>query len=137
MIHQITLMDAYLIETIRNAGFSGDDILVRVSKEEIEDFRSINESYDFTLLYRLFHSGKLQEILMNGYQVTFLTFPGLLNLLWLKYSKLKDKDFTVNEYVITDLNLKQNEKEDLKTWISTNWQVLEAKKGIEIRPVHI
>ncbi|MEI3605290.1 hypothetical protein SPD48_06255 [Pseudogracilibacillus sp. SE30717A] len=136
MVQKISLMDAYLIETARNAGYTGEDILLKISKKEIEDLQSLHDQFDYVELYPLFQSGKLKTVLAEGYQVKFLTFPGLLNLIRLKYKKFKEKDFLVDEFVIKKLVLNENEKQDLETWMSPNWRMTEGKEGIEIRPVN-
>lgn len=135
MVHKITLMEAYLIEIARNAGVSNEALLLKAEQQDLESFNHLHESFDFAELYPLASTegNVFKKVLQDGYKIKFLTFPGLVNLLKLKFNKIKDKDFTVEEFNIKELRLTKAETEDLKTWISVNWMVEEKEKGLEIK----
>ncbi|MEI3612380.1 hypothetical protein [Pseudogracilibacillus sp. SO30301A] len=137
MVHKITLMEAYLIETARKAGVSNEEMLSKAEQQDLESLNNLHENFDFTELYPLVgkEGNVFKEILEEGYKIKFLTFPGLVNLLKLKFDKVKDKDFIVEEFSIKELQLTELEIENLKTWISTNWKVEEVGKGLEIKRV--
>jgi len=135
LIQKITLMEAYLIETLRSEKISDEEILEKTENRQAESFRHLHEKFDFTNLYLL--ADRLESILKNGYQITFVTFPGLVNLIQLKYDKVKDEDFKAEQCTITGLQLAEAETEDLKTWLSPNWRVEKGQEGIAVKPAHI
>ena len=128
-------MEAYLIEIARNAGVSNEALLLKAEQQDLESLNHLHESFDFAELHPLASTegNVFKKVLQDGYKIKFLTFPGLVNLLKLKFNKIKDKDFTVEEFNIKELRLTKAETEDLKTWLSVNWMVEEKEKGLEIK----
>lgn len=131
-MRQITLMETYLIEILRSEGITNEEILTHVAEKRVNEFEKYHESFDFTGLYAM--EDYLAEILHKGYQVKFLTMPGLVNLLRLKYGKEPEKDFTIKETAIENLTLDKAEKADLETWLANNWRIDEYKDTISIVP---
>lgn len=131
---QITLMEAYLIETLRSNGVTEKEILQAVENREIEIFQKYNENFDFTGLYSL--QEDLHKLLYEGYQVKFLTMPGLMNLLRMKHNKVQEKDFIKKETSITNLTLTSDEKEEIEKWLSANWTLNQTNDTYEIVPTY-
>src|SRR5690625_7285328 len=92
---KITLIDAYHNETLRNYQVTYDEILKAVKNKQAEKFKKYHKDFDFTLLYEL--QKDLKDILIKGYQVKFLTLPGLKNLLRMKYDKEEGNDYETKE----------------------------------------
>lgn len=129
MVHEITLMDAYLIEALKTAEVPDNEILEAVSQQKIENLKDrTGGSFDFTSFYEI--EAYLPEILQNGYQVKFLTFPGLKRLLELKLEKKEDVDYTVHEFQIEGLALTSIEKVELETFLSRNWMIESTDGGV-------
>ncbi len=136
MVHKITLMEAYLIETARKAGVSNEEILSKAERDDLSSLNKLHKSFDFTELSSLANKGNIfKAVLEEGYKIKFLTFPGLVNLLKLKFNKIEGEDFIIEEFSIKELQLTRVEIENLKTLISTNWKVEEREKGLKIKPV--
>src|SRR5690625_7495617 len=113
-MRQITLMETYLIEILRSEGITNEEILTHVAERRVNEFEKYHESFDFTGLYVM--EDYLAEILHEGYQVKFLTMPGLVNLLRLKYGKEHEKDYLKKKTAIEKITLYKAEKEELETW---------------------
>ena len=136
MVHKITLMEAYLIETARKAGVSNEEMLSKAERDDLSSLNKLHKSFDFTELSSLANKGNIfKAVLEEGYKIKFLTFPGLVNLLKLKFNKIEGEDFIIEEFSIKKLQLTRVEIENLKTLISTNWKVEEREKGLKIKPV--
>lgn len=137
MIHKITLMEAYLIETLRSAGISEEEILSKFHSRKLEDFQHIREDFDFTLLYPLSDRGDdvLEVILQEGYEIKFLTIHGLINMLQLKFHKVEDEDYERNDFVLSKLLLNDEETRILQQLLSPNWQMEKEQNEIIIKPV--
>jgi len=135
MIPKITLMDLYVIETLRKNGLSDQTILEKVRNKEVESFKKYNDRFDFTVLYELEDAGVLADVLKKGYQVKFLTFTGLVNVLKLKFNREEGVDYEAEDFTITNLQLEEEELEVLKQIVSKNWIVSRNRSGVIIEPV--
>lgn len=51
VVEKITLMDAYLIEHVRKAGISDEEIIEAVLALDANRFQHVHDSFDFTLLH--------------------------------------------------------------------------------------
>ena|SRR5690625_3664048 len=87
-LQSITLMEAYIIENLRKHGISNEE-LININEEAIEQWRQLNDRFDYTILKRLAEqSGDQYSLIINeGYRVKFLTLNGLINLVQLKLGK--------------------------------------------------
>src|SRR5690625_85261 len=104
-LNKITLMEAYLIETIRSHGVSNDYLLTQVEQEDISEWEELNTNFDFNGLITLRNQNPsaFEDIINEGYSIKFLTFNGLQNLLKLKFNKQSGKDFIIGEKGINHL----------------------------------
>lgn len=134
-MNSITLMDAYAIENLRSYGYSNDQILSKVEAKDIEEFKKVKENLDFSLLIDMDESIGLRTLLEDGYKVKFLTFNGLKNLIKLKFGKVAEEDYKVDEFKLSGLNLDESQALDLANALSANWQMIESQDGYKVQPV--
>lgn len=134
-MNSITLMDAYAIENLRSYGYSNDQILSKVEAKDIEEFKKVKENLDFSLLIDMDESIGLRTLLEDGYKVKFLTFNGLKNLIKLKFGKVAEEDYKVDEFKLSGLNLDESQALDLANALSANWQMIETEDGYKVQPV--
>lgn len=133
MIHEITLMEAYLIEALKSSDASHSEIISYVRQKEADQMQRVAQSNsDFTLLYEL--EGKLEDILRDGYKVKFLTFPGLQRLLLLQVEKEADLDYVLNGFTVEGLSLTTEEVEKVETFLSKNWTLTKTGETYTIQP---
>ena len=133
MIHEITLMEAYLIEALKSSDASHSEIISYVREKEADQMQRVAQSNsDFTLLYEL--EGKLEDILRDGYKVKFLTFPGLQRLLLLQVEKEADLDYVLNGFTVEGLSLTTEEAEKVETFLSKNWTLTKSGETYTIQP---
>lgn len=133
MIHEITLMEAYLIEALKSSDASHSEIISYVRQKEADQMQRVAQSNsDFTLLYEL--EGKLEDILRDGYKVKFLTFPGLQRLLLLQVEKEADLDYVLNGFTVEGLSLTTEEAEKVETFLSKNWTLIKTGETYTIQP---
>lgn len=118
MIQKITLMELYLIETLRANDISNEEIIKQVQARTIENFKQYDEQFDFTGLYALDESGILNEVLENGYEIKFLTFTGLVNVLNLVFNKRENEDYKVKDFTISHLQLTEEATTTLTQMLS-------------------
>ena len=133
MIHEITLMEAYLIEALKSSDASHSEIISYVRQRKADQMQRVAQSdSDFTLLYEL--EGQLEDILRDGYRVKFLTFPGLQRLLLLQVEKEADLDYTLNGFTVEGLSLTTEEAEKVETFLSKNWTLTKTGETYTIQP---
>jgi len=124
-------MDAYIIETLRSNGVTKEEMVQAVKTKNVDQFKEINEHFDYTGLYELEDLGDLLE---NGYQVKFLTLPGLTNLLKMRFQKEKDQDYVQEGNSLKGLSLSNQEKEAIEKWLSPNWALRQVGDQYTIEP---
>src|SRR5699024_10779966 len=133
MIHEITLMEAYLIEALKSSDASHSEIISDFRQRKADQMQRVAQSdSDFTLLYEL--EGRLEDILRDGYRVKFLTFPGLQRLLLLQVEKEADLDYTLNGFTVEGLSLTTEEAEKVETFLSKNWTFTKTGETYTIQP---
>lgn len=133
-MHKINLMDAYVIETLRSHGISNQKILEAAENNKTESFHSVKDGMDYSLLDRLHEEGKLQSILEDGYQVTFLTSNGLKNLIRMKYGRTAGEDFSFEDFTVEGLQISDDETAELEALLSQNWILKRSESGVSVAP---
>lgn len=133
-MESITLMEAYAIETLRGNGISNDKIIKNIKANDLEEFKAVKENMDFDALVELSKNADFEAIVNDGYKVKFLTFNGLKNLIKMKFGKFADEDYQVDEFVISGLELDENQQKDLENILSANWTLESEAGGVTVKP---
>ena len=133
-MESITLMEAYAIETLRGNGISNDKIIENIKANDLEEFKAVKENMDFEALVELGKNADFESIVNDGYKVKFLTFNGLKNLIKMKFGKFADEDYQVDEFVISGLELDENQQKDLENILSANWTLESEAGGVTVKP---
>lgn len=131
MTVSISLMEFYQLEAIRRAGHADADILHTLESGNIRDWKEQVGTFDFAELQALYEADgqAFENMLKEGYQMKFLTFPGLQRLLEMKFDRIADMDFDVKENYITNLQLSAAERERLRQILSANWKIEPLDNG--------
>ncbi len=135
-LEKISLMETYIIETLRNDGVTNSELL-ELNEASIKRWSEKYESFDFTLLETLSNNQKaFHSIVEDGYTIKFLTLNGLVNVLRLKFAKHPEYDFVTLEQGIGNLQLTEDEKSILMQLLSPNWTITSTdnKGQISIQP---
>lgn len=127
VVYKITLMEAYLIETLRKNGITDHELLNRVESRDVSPWREIDQNFDFNILVQLAHQDRevFTSIILQGYNVKFITYRGLQNLINLIFHKKVGRDYQLIEKGITGLILHGNDIVKLKQLLSRNWLIQE------------
>ncbi len=133
-MESITLMEAYAIETLRGNGISNDKIIENIKANDLDEFKAVKENMDFDALVELSKNADFEAIVNDGYKVKFLTFNGLKNLIKMKFGKFADEDYQVDDFVITGLELDENQQKDLENMLSANWTLDSEAGGVTVKP---
>jgi len=128
---KISLMDAYLIETLRSNGMSNEEIVSEVAAGNVESLQKFHDRFDFNELFTLANKDleKFKRILDRGYQIKFVTFNGLKNLLQIRFGKEQERDYVLQEKGIKKLVLDQEQLKSVKQMLSKNWILEEMEKS--------
>lgn len=133
-MESITLMEAYAIETLRGNGISNDRIIENIKANELEEFKAVKENMDFDALVELSKNADFESIVNDGYKVKFLTFNGLKNLIKMKFGKFAEEDYQVDEFVISGLEISEDQQKDLENILSANWTLESEAGGVTVKP---
>lgn len=133
MTIKITLMEAYVLETLKAANIADEVILEKLEAKQTEDLKALVETtFDIDVLYGI--EASLPRILAEGYEVKFLTFPGLKSLLSMKLQKVAEKDYRVTDFQIEQLQLTAEESLIVDRFLSANWMLERQGEYYTIRP---
>ncbi|HEY4600106.1 MAG TPA: hypothetical protein VIG73_02245 [Cerasibacillus sp.] len=127
---KISLMDAYMIETLRRQGVSDEEMILKIQLGDVSSWKNLHDKFDFNELIKLAERGKdgLEEIISEGYQISFITYPGLQQIIKLKFNKTKDRDYQLTDKGIKNLQLNERELAQLKQLLSMNWVVADEHR---------
>ena len=127
---KISLMEAYLIETLRKNDNTNEDIIAQVETGDITSWSKSFEKFDFNELVKLANEDmeQFKKILSEGYEVKFVTFNGLKNLLRLRFRIEEEKDYELKEKGIHQLVLEQGQLAIVKQMLSKNWKIEEIEQ---------
>ncbi|WP_442637181.1 hypothetical protein [Rossellomorea marisflavi] len=122
--YKITMMDAYAIESLREKGITNEVLLAAAASGDTTRLLEADPEGSFDALLKLGEDrDALESILNDGYQIKFVTYNGLRNLLRMKFRK----PFTELDNGIEGLHLSVEELIQLKKLLSSNW-VLKAEE---------
>lgn len=127
-VNAISLMEAYLIETVRASGVANEELERSVSIKDVASWNRQHPNFDFQTLIDLqekdnhaFHS-----IIHDGYQVKFITINGLRNLLKLKFN-ITEEMYELTEQGIAKLAAGADTLSGLRQILSPNWKIQEKE----------
>lgn len=125
MTASVTLMEAYMIETLLAAGMSKADLIEAVKTEDIEAILEVDDSYDYLALI---HDAKekphqIEEAIESGYTIKFISVYGIERLLKIKFGLDSGTDYTMEENSFSNLTLKQDDFLLFEKMLSPNWVI--------------
>lgn len=127
-INHISLMDAYLIETIRNNGCSNEELIKKTLNNDLNAWKEMQPNFDFNRLLVLARDEEsFKSIIEDGYKIKFVTINGVKNLLKLKF-QISHEQYQQTENGIIDLDIDEEQFVCLKQVLSDNWQVNEISR---------
>lgn len=120
-----SLMEAYMIETLRSNGVSDEEILIQVQKGEVGGWAAIRPKFDFLELVELNKQDPevFQSIIREGYQVKFVTFNGLKNLLKFKFGFVEGQHYQLTDKGIAGLQVTAAQLAGIHQFLSQNWLI--------------
>lgn len=127
-INKVTLMEAYMIETLRSKGMSNIELVTELEQKNTNSLKSMDPNYDYTDLITLYERDKkaFTSILTDGYEVKFVTMGGLKGLLELKFGKIATRDYTLTDKGMEHLEIEAEDLQVLNQFLSKNWTIQEA-----------
>ncbi|AMQ07719.1 hypothetical protein [Sporosarcina psychrophila] len=137
--NRITLMDAYMIETLRGNGISDGELLDRLEQKDIDSWKNLKPSFDFSELIKLYdqNPSTFSSILSDGYTVKFITMKGLQNLLNMKFDKIEERDYQLTGNGISHLTIEEGVYPALKQLLSSNWVIQELSEHNASEPTQL
>jgi len=125
-VNSISLMEAYLIETVRASGVSSEELEKCITKKDITSWSKLHPNFDFQTLIELHEkdANRFHSILFDGYEVKFITINGLKNLLKLKFD-INEEMYELTEQGIAKLIVDKDTLASIKQIMSSNWKVQE------------
>ena len=126
-VNKISLPVAYMIEIVRSHGVSDEEFLVRIESGDVSPWREFHAEFDFNELVALSEKDPAQfrSIILDGYEVKYVSIYGLKNLLKFKLDKLEERDYHLTEKGITDLKVDDQQLAIIRQFLPANWTIQE------------
>lgn len=128
---KLSLMEAYMVESLRGKGVSNEEIITLVEQKDADRLKEMEPRFDYGELVEAAHKDleAFRSALFDGYEVKFVTFNGLKNLLRMRFGKEEARDYTVSETGIQGLRFELHELDQLNDLLSSNWRVTSDGSG--------
>lgn len=125
----ISLMEAYIIETLKENGISLEETERRIAEDQLAEWQ---EQYkmDFTLLKKL-EPQQLHDAFSGKYRIKFVTINGLKNLLRMRFD-IQANHFKEVENGLLNLSINKTIEEQIRGLLSSNWTITRAGDEISI-----
>ena len=117
--------EAFMIETLRHSGVSGEDIMRGLKENDVSQFKAFDTTFDYQDLLTSWtaDSERIKEAIINGYQVKFLSVYGIKRLLKLMFSLEDPENYTVEENQFVKVPLADQQLDTVRTLLSPNWSI--------------
>lgn len=131
MTAKITLWESYLIETLRSKGMPSTELLNHLKNEDRQALVSFDDTFDYSELVDIHKSEpvRIEQAIETGYQVKFVTQPGVKRLMNLKFGFEEGKDFKIEGESFVNLHFTEEQLATFKQILSPNWQIVEKENG--------
>lgn len=128
----ISLMEAYMIETLKAHPYTYEEVVAKLEVNEIDEFKQ-DYAYDFSLLEELYKNNKalFEEAFTRRYQVKYVTIKGVTELLRMKFG-IEEGSFIEIENGVTNLVADELVEQEMRYVLSTNWKVSRDGEAISI-----
>lgn len=127
----ITLMDAYMMETLFSKDIQKEDFLHTMKERKLDKYMYFDDSFDYS---ELNSSVKDKEDLFedaikkNQYTISYLTIGGLKNLLNIKYGFVEEKDYILYDQKLENLTVNHKQLKEITALVKSAWRVIESGK---------
>src|SRR5699024_8400975 len=117
----------YLIETIQNKGMDKTSLVNHLQNAEAAKLNEFDSTFDYADLVEAYQKDeqRITDAIKEGYQVKFITQPGIKRLMLLKFGLEEEKDYQVEEGLFTNIPFTQAQLTTFKAMLSANWLVKE------------
>lgn len=120
-----------MVESLRSKGVSNEEIVTLVEQGNAGRLKEIEPRFDYDELVKAARKdlAAFRSALFDGYEVKFVTFNGLKNLLRMRFGKKEERDYVLTETGIRNLRLTSSELEQLSDMLSSNWVITSEGSG--------
>lgn len=117
--------EAFMIETLRHSGVSGEYIMRGLKENDVSQLQAFDTTFDYQDLLTSWtaDSERIKEAIINGYQVKFLSVYGIKRLLKLMFSLEDSENYTLEENQFVDVPLADQQLDTVRTLLSPNWSI--------------
>lgn len=125
----ISLLEAYIIETLKGYGISLEEIERRIAEDQLAEWQQ-QFKFDFSVLKKM-DANLLQNAFAGRYRVKFVTINGLKNLLRMRFD-IQDIHYKEVESGLLNLSIDKTIEEQIRNMLSSNWTVTRTGDEISI-----
>ena len=125
----ISLMEAYIIETLKGYGISAEEVEKRIAEQTLGTWQE-QFKFDFSLLEKM-EPGAIRAAFAGDYRVKFVTINGLKNLLRMRFD-IQDIHYKEVDNGLVSLSVDETIELKIRSMLSSNWTVTRSGDDISI-----
>lgn len=129
MAVSVTLMEAYMIETLLASGMEKADLIHAIKTEDLDAILQVDDSFDYLAFIKEAKDDfeRVEQAIQSGYTIKFISVYGIERLLNIKFALESGKDYSLEDHQFHGIKLKQDEFTDFETMLSPNWNITNKK----------
>lgn len=132
MTMTINLLQAYELLALQEK-MTKDAIVADVDGQNMARWADIVADWPMEELQKLAQQPEdFKQALQGDYTISYLTLPGLSNLLQKRFKLTINKHFFVTDTAITQLKVNATQEQKIRTMVASNWQVTSFEEGLSI-----
>ncbi|MGM9949146.1 MAG: hypothetical protein ACI33P_03430 [Lysinibacillus sp.] len=125
----ISLMEAYIIETLKGYGISVEETEKRIAGQTLGEWQE-QFKFDFSLLEKM-EPDTLRAAFAGEYRIKFVTINGLKNLLRMRFD-IQDIHYKEMDNGLASLSVDETIEMKIRSMLSSNWTVTRSGDDISI-----
>lgn len=125
MAASITLMEAYMIETLLAGGMEKADLIQAIKNGDIDTILDIDDSFDYLAFIKEAEENpdRIEQAIQSGYTIKYISVYGIERLLKIKFNLDSGTDYSIEDNTFLNIILKQEDFTAFETMLSPNWNI--------------
>lgn len=130
MAVSISLMEAYMIETLLAAGMEKTNLIHAIKNNDIDAILEMDDSFDYLAFIKDVKDNpeRIEQAIQFGYTIKYISVYGIERLLKIKFDLESKKDYLIEDNKFINVKLKQEEFAAFETMLSPNWNITNQRK---------
>lgn len=131
MAASLTLMEAYMVETLLAAGMTKSELVHAIKTADIDAILEKDDSFDYLKFIQEVKDNpeRIEQAILSGYRIKFMSVYGIERILNIKFNLESGKDYTLEEHRFLGIELSPDGFASFENMLSPNWVITNKKEN--------